>query len=72
MVNFSKEEITHFFPEMREVLHNCRFANCTHEHEPSCAVKKAVEEGIINETRYQNYLNILNGREMELQEWDTR
>ncbi len=72
MVNFSKEEITHFFPEMREVLHNCRFANCTHEHEPSCAVKKAVEEGIINETRYQNYLNILNGREMELQEWETR
>jgi putative ribosome biogenesis GTPase RsgA len=35
-------------------------------------VKKAVEEGIINETRYQNYLNILNGREMELQEWETR
>ena len=72
MVNFSKEEISHFFPEMRAVLHGCRFANCTHEHEPNCAVKHAVEDGTISETRYQNYLNILNGREMELQEWETR
>ena len=72
MVNFSKEEISHFFPEMRAVLHGCRFANCTHEHEPGCVVKQAVEDGTISETRYQNYLNILNGREMELQEWETR
>ena len=72
MVNFSKEEISHFFPEMRAVLHGCRFANCTHEHEPGCAVKQAVEDGTISETRYQNYINILNGREMELQEWETR
>ena len=72
MVNFSKEEISHFFPEMRAVLHDCRFANCTHEHEPNCAVKQAVEDGTISETRYINYINILNGREMELQEWETR
>ncbi len=72
MVNFSKEEISHFFPEMRAVLHGCRFANCTHEHEPGCVVKQAVEDGTISETRYQNYLNILNGREMELQEWETK
>lgn len=72
MVNFSKEEISHFFPEMRNVLHGCRFANCTHEHEPSCAVKQAVADGIIDEVRYQNYINILNGREMELEDWETR
>ena len=72
MVNFSKEEISHFFPEMRNVLHGCRFANCTHEHEPGCAVKQAVADGIIDEVRYQNYINILNGREMELEDWETR
>ena len=72
MVNFTKEEISHFFPEMRNVLHGCRFANCTHEHEPGCAVKQAVADGIIDEVRYQNYINILNGREMELEDWETR
>ena len=72
MVNFSKEEISHFFPEMRNVLHGCRFANCRHEHEPGCAVKQAVADGIIDEVRYQNYINILNGREMELEDWETR
>ncbi len=69
MVDFKKEEVSHFFPEMREVLHNCRFANCTHEHEPGCAVKKAVEQGIISSFRYENYLNILHGEEMDIEDW---
>ena len=72
MVDFSKEEVSHFFPEMREVLHNCKFSNCTHEHEPGCAVKNAVENGLIAESRYQNYLNIIHGEEMELEDWQTR
>ena len=69
MVNFSKEEVSHFFPEMKAVLHDCRFANCTHEHEPGCAVKEAVEQGLIADFRYENYLNILHGEEMDIEEW---
>ena len=59
MVDFTAQELSHFFPEMRARLHDCRFANCTHRHEPGCAIKKAVEDGLISVERYQNYLNIL-------------
>ena len=59
MVDFTPQELSHFFPEMRAVLHGCHFANCTHRHEPQCAVKAAVEEGRISEKRYLNYLNII-------------
>lgn len=59
MVDFSPQELSHFFPEMRNYLHGCRFANCTHTHEPDCAIKKAVDDGLISEERYRNYLNIL-------------
>ena len=63
MVDFTPEELSHFFPEMRKVLHDCHFANCTHRHEPGCAVKAAVSSGLISEERYQNYLNILDSIE---------
>ena len=59
MVDFTAQELSHFFPEMRALLHGCRFANCTHRHEPGCAVKEALDEGRISPERYQNYLNIL-------------
>lgn len=59
MVDFTAQELSHFFPEMRTRLHDCRFANCTHRHEPGCAIKKAVDDGLISAERYQNYLNIL-------------
>ena len=59
MVDFTPQELSHFFPEMRAVLHGCHFANCTHRHEPQCAVKAAVEDGRISEERYRNYLSIL-------------
>ena len=59
MVDFTAQELSHFFPEMRALLHDCRFANCTHRHEPGCAVKEAVENGLISAERYNNYLNIL-------------
>ena len=65
MVDFSAGELSHFFPEMRKVLHDCHFANCTHRHEPGCAVKAAVESGEISEERYQNYLNILDSIESD-------
>ena len=59
MVDFTAQELSHFFPEMRAVLQDCHFANCTHRHEPQCAVKQAVDDGRISAERYQNYLNIL-------------
>lgn len=59
MVDFNAQELSHFFPEMRTRLHDCRFANCTHHHEPGCAIKKAVDDGLISEERYNNYLNII-------------
>lgn len=65
MVDFNAQELSHFFPEMRAVLHDCYFANCTHRHEPRCAVKAAVEEGRISAERYSNYLNIIDGVEAE-------
>lgn len=60
VIDMEKNEISHFFPEMFNVLKNCRFYNCTHNHEPDCAVKKAVELGQISQSRYTSYLNILN------------
>lgn len=53
------EEISECFPEMRKISKNCRFRGCFHQNEPNCAVKKAVQEGEIAETRYENYLQIL-------------
>ena len=60
MVDFNPQELSHFFPEMRRVLHGCRFANCTHRHEPGCAVMRAVDEGSISAERYRNYLSIMD------------
>ena len=59
MVDFTAQELSHFFPEMRRVLHDCHFANCTHRHEPGCAVLQAVDDGRISPERYHNYLSIL-------------
>ena len=65
MVDFTPQELGHFFPEMRAVLHDCHFANCTHRHEPQCAVKRAVEDGRISEERYSNYLSIIDSIETD-------
>lgn len=59
MVDFTAQELSHFFPEMRALLPKCRFANCTHRHEPGCAVKEALDEGLLSAERYKNYLGIL-------------
>ncbi|MDN6195136.1 MAG: ribosome small subunit-dependent GTPase A [Atopostipes suicloacalis] len=52
-------EISDCFPEMRERSKNCRFRGCLHQNEPNCAIKKAVEDKIIEGSRYKNYLQIL-------------
>lgn len=60
LVDVSKEELSTYFPEMLRIEDNCKFAPCTHTHEPGCAVKEAVEEGIITYGRYESYLGMLD------------
>jgi ribosome biogenesis GTPase len=59
LVEFEKEELGQRFPEMRELMHDCRFNNCLHVDEPGCAVLRALEKNEIAEFRYMNYLNML-------------
>lgn len=59
-VDFTREEVAHYFPEMFAESANCRFNNCTHIHEPGCAVRRAIEEGRIAQSRYASYLSILD------------
>ncbi len=59
-IDMSKDEISHYFPEIFAESANCQFYNCTHTHEPKCAVKQAVEQGTISQSRYNSYLNLLN------------
>ena len=57
------EEIGHYFKEIFEFSAHCKYGNCTHRHEPGCAVREAVENHYISESRYTSYLNILEDRE---------
>lgn len=59
LIDIDEGEISHFFPEMRDKLGECKFYNCSHVHEPGCAIIRAVEEGNIAESRYRSYLSIL-------------
>lgn len=63
MMDMEPELLSHYFPEMRDVLNHCKFNNCVHIEEPGCAVKDAVEENKISYERYANYLNILDSLE---------
>jgi ribosome biogenesis GTPase len=63
VLEMEKEEISHYFPEMFRLLDGCQYYNCTHTHEPHCAVKKSVEEGKIALSRYCSYLGLLEGEE---------
>lgn len=60
IVDISKQELSHYFPEMRALLQDCQFNNCLHTNEPGCAIKKAVEDGRIHAERYISYWNILD------------
>jgi ribosome biogenesis GTPase len=60
LVDIQKQELSHYFPEMRAVLTNCQFNNCMHINEPGCAVKQSVNDGGIHEDRYVSYLTILD------------
>ena len=60
LVDIEKQEVSHYFPEMRERLNDCQFNNCLHVNEPGCAIKEAVANGEITEDRYVSYVNILD------------
>jgi ribosome biogenesis GTPase len=65
IVDLEKQELSHYFPEMRALLGKCKYNGCLHDQEPNCAVKEAVENGKIALTRYECYLQILNGEELQ-------
>ncbi|GAB5418267.1 MAG: ribosome small subunit-dependent GTPase A [Crocinitomicaceae bacterium] len=66
IVDLDKAVISHYFPEMRERMHACKFNNCLHINEPKCAIKEAVESGEIFESRYATYLQLLEEDEGEV------
>ena len=59
LVDISKQELSHYFPEMKVLINDCQFNNCMHVNEPGCAVKAAVKDGTIHMDRYISYCNIL-------------
>lgn len=60
LVDVSKEELSHYFPEMRRFIGQCQFNDCVHINEPGCAVKNAVNEGMIHIDRYASYLGLMD------------
>ena len=61
--DMEREELTSYFKEIFEFSKQCRFSNCTHTHEPGCAVLKAVEDHFIAQSRYQSYLSMLDDKD---------
>ena len=57
------EELDGYFPELRELVQDCQFSDCTHTHEPGCAVRRALEEGTIHPERYESYLRLRSGQD---------
>jgi ribosome biogenesis GTPase / thiamine phosphate phosphatase len=63
LIDVEKEEVSHFFPEMRALFNQCKYHNCLHENEPKCAVIEAVMNGEIAESRYKSYLSMLDNED---------
>lgn len=61
--DIEKEELTSYFKEIFEFSQHCRFSNCTHTHEPGCAVLKALDEHLIAQSRYNSYLSMLGDKD---------
>ncbi len=65
LVDFEKEDLAHYFIEMRPLMVDCKFNNCQHIKEPKCGVKGALENGTLAESRYQNYVSMWNDDQQE-------
>ncbi|MGK6352604.1 ribosome small subunit-dependent GTPase A [Parapedobacter sp. DT-150] len=63
IIDIEQQELSHFFPEMRALMHDCRFNDCRHINEPGCAVLAALESGDIAPSRYDSYLSIYHGND---------
>jgi ribosome biogenesis GTPase len=63
IVDVPKQELSHYFPEMRDLIHKCQFNNCMHINEPGCAIKAAVNSGEVSIERYVSYCTILEKME---------
>lgn len=61
LAEIESEELSHYFPELRALLGQCKFNNCTHTHEPGCAIAAAYEAGNISQSRYDGYISMLIG-----------
>ena len=72
LIQYSKEEVRDYFPELRAFNNRCKFDDCSHTHEPGCLVQEAVENGEIALSRYLNYLAILEADDMKLADWKLR
>lgn len=66
IVDLEKEVISHYFPEMRELIGQCKFHNCQHINEPACKVKEMVKSGEIYESRYWTYLQLMQGDDQDI------
>ena len=66
IVDLEKEYISHYFPEMRSLIGECKFHNCMHINEPKCAVKEAIDNGSIEQSRYRTYLQLMTEDESEV------
>lgn len=62
-LEFDRHEVSHFFPEIFKYSSGCRYGDCTHTHEPGCAVREALDENLISQSRYTSYLSILDDAE---------
>ncbi len=63
LADMDEDPLDHYFPEMRKLIGECRFHNCTHTHEPGCAVLDAVEAGSIAPSRFNSYMSMLTEEE---------
>jgi ribosome biogenesis GTPase len=63
IIDFDKNEVSHFFPEIFSLGRKCQFNNCLHFNETKCAVQDAVAKGEINLSRYESYLSILHNED---------
>jgi ribosome biogenesis GTPase len=69
VIDIDKNEVGHYFPEMFDLLPQCKFNDCSHQNEPGCAVQESLKLGRIAESRYASYLGILNSEDL-LDDWE--
>ena len=65
LIDFSVQDVGFFFPEIFRISKNCKYANCTHIHEPDCAVRYAVQNKEISSNRFRSYLNLVTDDSMK-------